>query len=181
MLAENGIVLLDEFGTLLFEFCVAFLCGERRSGCDVLLMDSGIMRRELLPAEIKVNIVAGVFQIVIHVCDPGSGIGVAHICGWIIRVQSKMIFERTAKFRLCDPRSEMIVFGIGEAESLLHKNTALIFPVDSTEKNMNRQKDAWELKTNIADAAVKDIKDERKENHKDGDGDCDGEDHPRAL
>lgn len=140
MLAENGIVLLDEFGTLLFEFCVAFLCGERSSSCDVLLIGGGIMHGELPPEEIKVNIVAGVFQIVIHVCDPGSGIGIAHICGWIIRVQSKMIFERTAEFRLCDPRSEMIVFGIGEAESLLHKNTALIFHVDSRKNEYEPRK-----------------------------------------
>lgn len=136
MLAENGIVLIDEIGALLFEFCVAFLRGERGSGRDVLLIGGGIMRREMLPAEIKINIVAGVFQIVIHVCDPGSGIGVAHICGWIIRMQSKMIFERLAEFRLCDPRSEMIVFGIGEAESLPHKNTTLIFRVESTEKQI---------------------------------------------
>lgn len=140
MLAENGIVLLDEIGALLLELCIAFLRGERSSGRDVLLMDSGIMRRELLPAEIKINMVAGVFQIVIHVCDPGAGIGIAHICGWIIRVQSKMIFERTAKFRLCDPRSEMIVFGIGEAESLLHKNTALIFHVDSRKNEYEPRK-----------------------------------------
>lgn len=136
MLAENGIILIDEIGALLFELCIAFLRSERRSGCDVLLIGGGIMHGELPPEEIKVNIVAGVFQIVIHVCDSGSGIGVAHICGWIIRVQSKMIFKRTAKFRLCDPRSEMIVFGIGETESLLHKNTALIFHVDSTEKQI---------------------------------------------
>lgn len=136
MLAENGIVLIDEIGALLFELCIAFLRSERRSGCDVLLIGGGIMHGELPPEEIKVNIVAGVFQIVIHVCDPGSGIGVAHICGWIIRVQSKMIFERLAEFRLCDPRSEMIVFGIGEAESLPHKNTTLIFSVESTEKQI---------------------------------------------
>nr|DAU81954.1 MAG TPA: hypothetical protein [Caudoviricetes sp.] len=43
------------------------------------------------------------------------------------------------------------------------------------------RKRSWGLKTNIADAAVKDIKNERKENHKDGDGDCNGEDRPRAL
>ena len=136
MLAENGIVLLDEIGALLLELCIAFLRGERSSGCDVLLIGGGIMHGELLPAEIKINIVAGVFQIVIHVCDPGSGIGVAHICGWIIRVQRKMIFKRTAKFRLCDTRSKMIVFGIGETESLPHKNTTLIFRVESTEKQI---------------------------------------------